>query len=202
MNMQQHFGFVLRTYFPKKHKISLFDERLGRIEGFIFRATILQMISSGTLISYEARPKGNLHSIEAVNIQEVPLNAAKYDIYFLHHVLELCYYFLPLHYAMPSIFHLINFVTQSSEQFHSSLQKKLFLLRFFSHLGIHPDEDTAPSGSLHNLLSQPIDSMLKMKVAIAESKLDQWLLACMESHPQKAQFKTVISGYDYAQKNL
>ncbi len=200
--MQQHFGFVLRTYFPKKHKISLLDEQLGRIEGLFLHTTLLQTISAGTLISYEVYQKGNLHRIEAVSIQAVPLKAAKYDIYFLHHVLELCYYFLPLHHAMPSIFDLINFITQSSEQLNESLQKKLLLLRFFSHLGIHPEQDLCLSDSLHNLLSQPIDSMLKMDVMIAESKLERWLLSCIETHPQKAQFKTIISGYNDAQKNI
>jgi hypothetical protein len=199
--MKQHFGFVLRTYFPQKHKISLFDENFGRIEGLVLSAIILQAISSGMLLSYNLKPKGSLFRLEGINIYKVPFRAARNDIYFLHQVLELCYYFLPLHQTMPAIFYLINFVVQSSEQLHTSLCKKLFLLRFFAHLGMHPDEDLYNMDLLQNLLSQPIDSMLNTDV-IAESKLDQWLYDFIADHPQKAQFKTVISGYSDAQKHI
>ena len=191
--MRAHEGIVLKNYQPKKNKISLLDEHLGRIESFA-PFSIKQPLHVGSLVRYFPVQAGSLYQLEGIQILEVPLELARSDIYFFHRVIELCYYFLPLEAAANDTFNLVKVLLNSNPYLGRDLQKKLFLLRFFVELGMYPEEDFPLGESLHYLLSQPIEVMLKKKIKISEQELERWLLSCIEAHPQKAKFKTMVVG--------
>jgi hypothetical protein len=58
---------------------------------------------------------------------------------------------------------------------------------------MYPEEYRFGKG-LHDLLSRPIDIMLKEKIIISEYELEQWLCACINMHPQKSKFNTKVLG--------
>ena len=190
--IKRHEGIILKNYQPKKHKIGVFDKNLGRIECLAPYGA--DYIPVGTLIAYFPLNSRYLYDLEGLEVREVPLNLARYDFYFFHHILELSYYFLPLGSPAESIFVMVHFLLNSYDKISTDLQKKLFLLRFFVQLGIYPEEEFSLGDSFHYLLSQPIEVMLVQRVQIPEQALERWLFSCIETHPQKAKFKTMVVG--------
>ena len=188
-------GIILKTYVPKKCKISLLDKKCGKIEVISPRVSFLESLLPGMVVTYFLwkRP-GCLDELRAIELDDVPLTLARRDIYFFHHVLELCYYFLPLNLAVGDIYDLILFLLESSEKISSTMHKKLFLLRFFLYLGMYPEEDEGMGKSFEYLLYDPIDIMLEKTIIISETILEQWLLACMQTHLPKVQLKTLLMG--------
>lgn len=130
--MAKNLGILLKNYSPKKEKFSIFDSLLGRIEATIKINHKTQVVHNGTLFSYTVEPSHkSIYSLNNIEILNVPFNLAKQDIYFFHHMLELCYYFLPLQIAYPAIFELIDLAFN-----HIVNNKPIILLRFFTSLGI------------------------------------------------------------------
>lgn len=187
--MEKNLGILLKNYSPKKHKVSIFDKNLGRIEA-IFQNTAQthQLHHGASLLYYCETTNSTLYKIKNIEIMDMPLELAKTDIYFLHHVLELCYYFLPLHVGALDTFTVIEAAFK-----YASANKFLILLRFFTSLGIYPEDIPLEKTFFHRLLSCPIETILEEKLDDAQVKmLESWLLRCIEIHPYKKQFKTKL----------
>lgn len=182
----KNLGILLKKYTPKKEKISVLDNSLGRIEATV-KMNQIQALNHGALFSYTIESvHTNLYCINNIEILNVPFTLAKQDIYFFHHLLELCYYFLPLDIAYPSIFELIDTAFN-----HILNNKPIILLRFFTSLGIYPEELPFEKTYFLHLLSCPLQIILKEKLDDRQLKmLESWLLRCIEMHPYKKNFKT------------
>ncbi|MEX0940119.1 MAG: hypothetical protein WDZ41_02070 [Candidatus Babeliales bacterium] len=194
--MLQHKGFVLRSYMPKKQKISILDESLGKIEATYFQFGKMSQLSAGVLMCYYPLYRNSWYELEQMVIYDMPFDIVRQDINFYHQVLELCYYFLPLNCAADDIFNLVQYLLGSAPIMQTNKQKKLFLVRFFCALGVYPEIDIPGYDSWDNLLSLPIDVMLKKTVKLSEEILEQWVLACLQTHPQNAHFKTMFRAYN------
>jgi hypothetical protein len=184
--MKKNLGILLKNYSPKKEKVSVLDSVLGRIEAVLHNANI-RSLHNGTLFSYHAELRyTNIYTFTTVEILDIPFGLAKHDIYFFHHMLELCYYFLPLHVACPSVFDLISMAFKQELD-----NKPIILLRFFALLGIYPEEPPFEKNYFLRLLSCPVETIIKEKLDDTQLKvLESWLLRCLEMHPYKKQFKT------------
>jgi hypothetical protein len=190
----RHEGIVLKNYQPKKEKVAVLDVHAGKIECFMPAQP--KEVHVGSLLHYFPTKVGALYALQNVEVIHVPLALARHDLYFFHTILELCYYFLPLDAPTDSLFSLIYFLLYNYENVRTAEQKKIFLLRFFVQVGMYPEQEYGLDECMHYLLSGPVEVIFKMNVRIPEQELERWLESCIETHPQKAKFKTMVLGCD------
>lgn len=184
--MKRYTGIVLKKFFSKSRKIALFDKQYGRWECI----PNTENICLGAIVQYE---KKNHASAIIADVEHIylPVMLAQTDILFLHHILELCYYFLPVGISAPEIFHLIEFIYAYQKPL-SNKEKKLFLIKFFTLIGIYPDDSKFQSVPFYQLIAEPIDIIMNQSLDLMnEQFLNQWLLGCVCVHPDVDNFKTM-----------
>ena len=194
MNLIKHTGLVLRTYFPRKQKLSIFDSQLGKIACIVHKQStkILQRIGNGSLVQYYVKPLQTVHELCELELIAVPTELARHDIYFLHHILELCYFFLPEHLESRELFELVARLYDYKASVWNNNAQRIFLLKFFATLGLFPEETPSFHPDIYRLISLSIEGMLKKNLdAPLEKEIDTLILACIGAHPYKNQFKTV-----------
>lgn len=191
--MEKNTGIVLKTYLPQKCKISVFDRELGKIVGVPTRTDL----SSGSCITYFTHKSNSVYFIQAIEIIDMPMALAHDDILFLHHVLELCYYFIPAGSPMPRLFNLLLALYTSEKIIRNVQLKKIFLFQLFSMLGLYPEGSNFQTPYFHRLALTSIDMVeLQTLDLVIEQELDAWLLSCIAVHPCAHNFKTVSFLYD------
>ncbi len=185
--MQKHVGILLRKYTQTKEKSSIFDAYIGRLEAII-QSPHVHLLHHGTVFSYYPTPKyNNIYLLTEIEIIHTPFHLARENINFLHHLLELCYYFLPLHSEHAAVFELVE------KTLSRPIENKLLLLfRFFTLVGFYPENVPFEKSYFLRLLSYPLETILKEKLDDEQLKmLESWLLQCVELHPEKKRFKTI-----------
>ncbi len=161
---------------------------MGRIEAIVESKGIRPILSHGALLTYftQSTTTTKLYVLREVETIFIPFELAREDIYFLHHMLELCYFFLPLHAPAPTIFELLT--TMFANPFGN---KPIMLMRFFAFVGIYPEDLPFEESYFLHLLSCPFETILKEKLdAVKLKMLQSWLLRCLAMHPYENQFKT------------
>ena len=120
----------------------------------------------------------------------MPFALAQEDILFLHHVLEICYYFMPIKSYNPTIFSLLHVLYMSDGWLHTMAVKKFFLLKLFVLLGFTQDKKFR-TPSFHRLVTAPFAQMLSGDIdSYDEETVNEWLRLCVASHPIADKFKT------------
>ena len=188
--MQQLRGIVLKRYMPKKQKLSVFDWQLGRIEAVVRDPLLLERIWPGMGLAYTPVEGRGIHVLAQVTLAAMPNVRTQQDLAFLHHVLELSYYFLPLADAEPDIFEIVALVC-ADDQLLDQDKKIMILAKFFWLIGLEIDLLGDQDG-LRGLLALPLRSMLREQMNEGIKKhLILWIRRCVVQHPQRAYFKTV-----------
>lgn len=186
--MEKNKGIVLKTYVPQKCKLAVLDQELGKIMAVPNRQTI----GNGAFINYYVQPRQNMHFIYDIELIDLPMALAKEDLLFVHHILELCYYFMPLNSCSHSIFNQLIFLYTSPVVLSSMLLKKVFLFQLFTKLGLYPEGPQFQTPQFHFLATASIDTIPLQKIdLIIEQELDTWLLNCISLHPCAKNFKTI-----------
>lgn len=187
-----HEGIVLRTYIPKKQKLAILDKKLGRIECVPQNQKSAYRLSHGAYVSYALRAWHAQYLLHDPNILDLPFYWAYENFLFFHHVLELCYYFLPIDGQSADIFELIYILYDRPKLLQTTLSRKIFLCRFFWKLGIYPYNAESFDSCLFSLISGPLDSNLSIAdEKIAHQHIQKWLLACVNTHPYAHRLKTI-----------
>jgi hypothetical protein len=189
-------GIIIKRFLPYKQKIIVFDRDRGPIEVVPEPALYAQRLCHGALISYTLRQQRNVSFLKTIDILQVPFEVAKNDILFLHHILELAYYFAPLDSSCSRLFDLIHllytptpFINESLPEM-ARLYKKFFLIRFFMIVGLYPD-DLLPQAWV-DLCSNPVDSLVDQRVQLTmEASMNKWLMQCVQMHPHSNLFNTI-----------
>jgi hypothetical protein len=188
----KHTGIVLRTFFPEKQKILLFDRTLGKLEAIILESRAIARITNGAALIYNFHDSLKSHRIVDLEIVESPFAVARLDLLFFHRLLELIHFFVP--FGSPSV-ELFTFITHiyQSHLYEKIIQNQtLYLVRFFIMLGEYPEDDVLHTVDLYRLISLPIEVMLNENVdERSRLILDQFLAKCITHHPQNKQFKTI-----------
>lgn len=181
----RHYGIVLHRFFPKKYTIALLDSQLGRIDAVVRYDTAML----GALISYEIEYKRTTYFIQAVRIEDAPLALAQSDILFLHHVLELCYHFMPVGSCVADMFELVQFIYKPVQ--HNMFIKKIFLFKLLYTLGMSAPEEHE-HGFFEYLATVSIDTLDAEQLDLTyEKKLDRWLLYCVAEYTDIQALKTI-----------
>lgn len=154
-----HKGIVLRAPSVHRRTITLFDEHLGKIEGVSGKPVKL---SHGTLVSYVVQKRPTCYYLQDMRLLEMPLEWAKDNFLFFHHVLELCDYFVPWDAHCALLFNVVSLLYTNPESLKTSAAQKCFLAAFFKQVGIHAERHDGKD----------------------------WLQACINEHPQMLLLKT------------
>ena len=188
MHSEKNKAIVLKTYLPQKYKLCVFDNDLGKVMTVPNR----EDIGYGALICYHARAQQSLYFMHGIEIIDSPLMLGREDILFVHHVLELCYFFVPLSSPMPRLFELLLELYSSKTILHTIIAKKVFLFQFFAGLGLYPEGARFQTPYFHQLAIASIDNIALYPIdLVIEQELDDWLLNCIALHPCTHNFKTV-----------
>ena len=188
--LQRRIGIVL---FYKGRTISLLEEQQGRVDAILYSSLFAQTrVQKGSIISYRMeQDKYQNLVLQDVEIEHTPLGWGRYDIYFLHYLLEVCYYFVPQGGGCKITFNFFLELFKNFESFTTSLHKKRVMGKLFSQLGIYPN-DSAVQGCVELFLETPIDNLVTADLQLAnEEILDQWILWCIQTHPQRQWFKAI-----------
>jgi len=190
----RYYGLLLRY---NGRRASLLSKQKGRVDLLLFASQTKQPLSPGALVSYYEKKKPTVSYTMAiaddVQTEYMPLLWARQDIYFLHYLLEVCYYFLPEGSGGSSFFALLKQVYQNFSLFKDEKDKKGLLCKLFSHLGVCPEYESFQEAA-HQLLLFPIDNTLTTNLQlISEEIYDQWIMWCVASHPYGKWFKAMPS---------
>lgn len=188
MPTEKHYGIVLKNYFPQKYSLDLLDNKSGRIIG-ISRA--IEHISIGSLVMYTIdKKKQNPLFLYQIELQEAPFALAREDILFLHHILEICYYFIPIGSDATVIYNQLQLLYAPAHWMKSILLKKVFLVKLFAFLGIYPEEKKIRKPFFHAIIINSFLNLLEQDFSENEEEINVWLHRCIVSHPQIDKFKT------------
>ncbi len=199
--MQAHIGIVLKKY-SSVYKIALFDRLNGRIDGVCSRGSF----AVGALLSYELQERGGVQLLKGVSLIDMPMAIAQKDILFLHHVLEICYYFVPHNSCDADLFDLLHFLYDERPVWDQSLKIK-FLFKLLVTLGVQAEHFLLRIDSLQRLRSVSVDSLVNEYVDLKyENEIISWVKHCIGQHPEINSFKTIEflnnGGGDHEQSNI
>lgn len=188
MSTQKHYAIVLKNYYPQKYSLSLLDHKIGRIMGI---ASSIAQVAGGSLIEYSVdRNKQNPYFLHNVQLRELPLELAGHDIFFLHHVLEICYHFIPIGSDASTVFSFLQLMYAGKDWMKSRVLKKIFLLKLFSLIGVHPECIKSHKAAFHWLVTDSFMRMVEADCLVHEDNVTSWLHMCITTHPNADTFKT------------
>ncbi len=188
MQTQSGTGIIVKTFFPRKQKVIVFDRKLGKLECVPHRPDI----RAGSLITYTYNSGQSVPFLKNMNIIDVPLDLVREDILFVHHILEVCFYFLSAHQPAPEIFDLLLKLYHSEKVLQTHQSKKLFLFLLFWKLGIAPEHKQFDQVYFRNLAIKAVDTMSSEQIQVYDEKaMDAWLYHCLLLHPCFDYFKTI-----------
>lgn len=195
--MSRDVGIILKSLLPYKYKISVLSRYSGKVSVPVSRA-----FSPGTIISLPA----------PIEVLHVPLSPLDKHLAWIHHLLEICYYFVPLHSACPDVFRLLQYSLKLGVQSnvfepHFYIVKRICLVRLLVLLGFYPNNklvfllglfDDLVAASLDSSNDQKVRSLRSSFEAVTEKmiqEIDKWMLYCLKEHPHVKQFKTLSFFY-------
>ena len=193
MNSALHYGIVLRSYAPYQHKFVLLDRGMGMIDASIAKETRIPRIGHGMLISYTIMQNGKYYRLENVNLVAGPAKWVRDDIVFFHHTLELAQAFLSYHQVAQDVFELFIRLYKPLMIEKSLYFKRCFLCKFFMLLVVCPEDEASFSPSFFNLISSPLDIMVKSQSVFRDTtQISRWLQGCIAIHPDARNLKTMF----------
>lgn len=188
--LESSIGIVIRSKLPERKACLFFDQSRGLVSGIVSQPDSARHVQHGGLVSYEVMQQGDRLFVQHVKLRALPAIWAKSDISFLHHVLELCAFFLPPRLIEPDVFaHLLSLYEIRADDQDVSWERLIFLTRFFLLVGWYPSDDIR---AINRLISRVPGTM----VTIGERKkmhhfLVRWLRRCVALHPLAPSIKTV-----------
>lgn len=192
-------GIVLRKSGPV---LALVTKDRGRIDVLFFPKRVHQVLSIGTIISYQEKKRHDQIIIEETIIEHVPLEWARNDIHLLHYILEVSYFFMPVGSGGRSMFVLLKEIYRNFNLFYTPDHQKIIVCKLLAHLGIIPDNSNIhESASL--LLTTPIDTLDKIDCTSSlMHDLEEWITWALVTHKEGEWFKAVpllLKSYHYAE---
>ncbi len=169
-------GIILYSHMPLRRMVTMLDNVHGKREYLLRVGRQLPPLAHGTLVEYAIQEKKDLQLISFLEPLATPVEWVCEDIYFLHHVLELCSLYIPACQAAQEIFSFLSILYIPSEiKGEMSFFKKLFLCKLHILLGMHPDEEVYDP-ELLSLISCAGGSMFDLQYDTEiESRLTMWL---------------------------
>ncbi len=185
--MQPRIAIVLKQISP--YKVALFDRQEGRLDGITSRSLHL-----GSILEYHPeRSRDTMVFISEVQLLNLPFQIGRSDILFWHHVLELCFYFMPLGSRSPELFELLLFLyTMDTWGRWTAQSKKLYVCKLLITIGWYHEVRALSVVTLQYIRAIPVDRIHEVRLdEESEKRVDEWLHVCVAEHPAIGKFKTM-----------
>lgn len=180
---------IVLKQLPSIHRVAILDRHAGRLD-----AIVRKRAHVGSMIEYKVeRAHDTTVFVSHYQIIDMPFELARDDVLFWHHVLELCYYFVPLGSYTPKLFELCAFLyTVDTSACWQVQSKKLFLFKLLTTIGLYPQLQRLSLEKMHYFMALNIsDIMTEVIDTQHEEILDEWLRVCIGEHPAVAKFNTI-----------
>ncbi len=210
LQQNQEVAYVLKRFFPHRQKVALLTCSHGRINVVLKQHDLCARLWPGMVLTGTLNHDGNFWVASQVAIQYAPIHQSHGNLIWLHHLLELCYYFLPLENPAADVFFFLEkcccLICQSSmvDDELQSIVKKVCVIKFLSLIGSYKREDIQEYLALFQELSelfvdftneQKVDFLTRRLALVKLGAMDEWILSCLKSHPMFHLFKTVSFNY-------
>ena len=211
-------GFVLRRFLPEKQKISVLSKSRGKINLSIASLQNCQKLWPGNLIAYNytslytakmyqknGMQKSHNSIEDRIEILYVPSEFTGHRIYWIHHLLEICYYFFPLEQPCFEVFELLSNalrLTVRAELYtYEFMVQKLCIIKLLSYAGFVPPLHFQKFLQLFEIVcSQAVDEAERSKIELTKILLEEdnkdlndifdvWILKALKTHPNFNFFK-------------
>jgi hypothetical protein len=173
----------------------------------------------GSLISFSPEKFSNTlknsHSFqsshERIDILYVPSVLTGHRLSLIHHILEFCYYFFPLHEPCEPVFELLMRIIQvtahSAPKQYEILLQRLCIVELLSYSGFFiPEEFVQLQYLFRRICGKAVDEANAARISltrILETEedvalicfLDAWILKALQKHPNFNFFKTILFIY-------
>lgn len=206
-------GIVIKSFLPCKHKLSVLSLNSGKVNLVFSKRDGRQIFSPGVIIAFSCVGNGSqAFFVKKMEILHVPIEPIRDHLNWIHHLLEICYYFLPLHATCTDVFRLLQYSLVSGGK--SSVFEPYFyvvqrvcLVRLLVLIGFYPPDgllyvlglfDDVVRVSLDSSDAQKVRSLQKLLEGVSAQKvqeIDRWVLKNLREHSHRAQFKTLSFFY-------
>jgi hypothetical protein len=175
------------------NRVALLSKKRGRIDALFFPRKGPSKLSPGAIISYDQQKmtRGGLPLLCNSTMEHIPMVWARYDLLFLHCLLEACSFFIPVGSGGRSIFLLLEEIYRNFQAFETVQSKKIILCKLLAHLGVHPEQEQFQKYA-QILLDIPVDNrgVTDLELTI-EDLCDSWIVWSVNFHPQGKWFKAI-----------
>ena len=200
-------GFVLKRFLPKKQKCSVFTRQHGKIDLVCRSERDCQKLWPGMLVSFTPiLSPARFYFCSDLEILESPSPLDHSNLELIHHILELCYYFMQLDDSSENVFNYIKrvFIVLNgvgSKNMTSPVMHDLCIAGLLAECGFYPQEKIGAIIALfvkevlgfidfpNNASVQSFERMLIATGLQPQEKLNKWIWSCMEQHPRAYVFK-------------
>ncbi len=184
-----HRGIVLRRCSQNRDRLWIFDRDDGKV-----RCTVQGPVPIvGSYIKFYVSKRGDWGAvIRAVTVLDIPFWLAHHNLHFLHHVLELCYYFLSDNNPSTQTFDFVLELYRLRNEGPQDRWMKIFLFKLLISFGSYSSHSPLSMQVFYWLSIESIDSIMNSPLHLEiERSMDDWLCSCVGAHPYFGDFKTV-----------
>jgi len=213
MNVCEH-GFILKKLPPGDSKFSVLTQSQGKLIVAIPPNTQIRLLNTGSRIQFIVGDQQyNVHIVNNIKLVSSMQSSTLADLSWMHHLLELCYYFVPLYQQSHDCFELLaqcnvllNLHMHIQEVWEAIKRTCIGIL--LCMFGFYPsDELLSPVLALKSVLARLSDyddayniEIIKTGTQSAclnqQKKLEVWTRECIETHPRREAFKTLNFVYE------
>jgi|WetSurMetagenome_2_1015567.scaffolds.fasta_scaffold11359_3 hypothetical protein len=206
-------GIILKSIARHHQRFTILTQTRGKIIVCVLNPHIVQRLRPGMCISFFIdESMGSVHITKNIEVNNLSLYTEPSDMYWCHHIIELCYFFAPLQQPNPELFtFLYNCLALPQFQHtfadwdtvkHLCIGATISLFDFYP-----PDKFTFSIIGTQRALTSSLEinsqeglTFLKKHFrafcSISLPELDSWLLECIQSHPCINNFKTLHFVYN------
>jgi hypothetical protein len=209
----KEFGIILKKL-DGGTTFSVLCDSAGKIVISTAKNRFPQRLTTGSTISFFIEKNGMVVTPTNIEILSFCLHQPT-DMYWCHHLLELCHFFAPLNQPTEDLFVFLSRClslptnhTMSTDEW--NMIKKLSIGGLLLFFGFFPPKKLEPLilgikktlTSFIDLDQQPFLEFAQHSKAhnkTYDADLDSWLLECIQSHPRAHMFKTMGFVYNNPQ---
>lgn len=187
-------GIILRT-FPS-NRVCIFTRHLGKI--FCVTKGIKSPLVAGSTIVFHLTPKTkDRFVIDYLESVSYPLIGLPIELAWLHHLLELYYFFLPEHQANPRDFDFfaryVAMTNHGGEKNKMGPLQELAVSHFLVQTGFYEQPILHHCAKIFEEVIDPSinPGVPSSVISSKERSTRDLILRCLQEHPQFNQFKTI-----------